>query len=618
MASKTLGSNTNDKDKVSKNPGSSNHEDDITERAGSNRVKNDEVEQEKIVKWQLPGVHDSTNAKKIVLNLIAALLMNHPQDVNFIDKKQREWIFNESNNEEKFLKEFDKAAVHMHPIKNKQQKVVRWVSTTKIVSSTNIQEWKNNDQFYSQMIEAKAYIFPHPFAEHEWDIVSVGFIKNIHAVHYPKELLHEQIHHMIRNQNKQPPTFQLIPQRITTNDKSASTKAYTVQCLKADAEQMIHMLTHGPFRNPQNQIFVPFKYKRTKPETFLKCIRRQNEVYYKTWIIKLEGITQETMTYIEQDISNIMGVWHIVPSKRVFDIGEWKILTDQTKCAYIHRQLSALWPHIISKVPKKTLDESPTTFSSPTISSKRAREYQDNDSDEDSYGSLLTTGTEISAISAEDSTLNEPPEEYKYPSYATAAAASTNSTEGTQISSPTNSAYTEWIKEKQELEAQLRMQAQQIEKIQADLQARISRSSDLEEQLAQAIDLAHSRDARHEEMLAKFEMLMNNQRAGYYGRGTYGELSTQENMLPTTPERSQESTIESPPPKKLNTNTSPHRNIYALFRQPQTRQGYQRQASSGRPNTSRKLTAVTASHAMDTDDDIHQPSPGAKSGHKKE
>lgn len=139
---------------------------------------------------------------------------------------------------------------------------------------------------------------------------------------------------MIEKQNKKSPTFQLIPQRITNNDKQANTRAYTVQCVKSAAKEMIHLMTHGPFRT--TQMFIPFRYKTSHPDLFTKCIRQQNETYYKTWIIKLEAISDEAMEHLQQDIAMVTGVFHIVPTKRTKDIGEWKILLDQTKCSYIH------------------------------------------------------------------------------------------------------------------------------------------------------------------------------------------------------------------------------------------------------------------------------------------
>ncbi len=128
------------------------------------------------------------------------------------------------------------------------------------------------------MTENKAYIFPHPFGQDQLDVTNIGFIRNVHAVHYPKEFLHEQLTQMMTEQNENIPTFQLIPQRITTEDKKASTKAYTIQCLKDDSRKMIHLMTHGSFWDTNNQIFVPFKYKRTKPDVFAQCIRQQNEM----------------------------------------------------------------------------------------------------------------------------------------------------------------------------------------------------------------------------------------------------------------------------------------------------------------------------------------------------
>lgn len=339
-------------------------------------------------------------------------------------------------------------------------------------------------------------------------------------------------------------------------------------------------------------------------------------MYHKTWVIKLEGITQDAMQYIDPEISKIMGVWHIVPTRRTEEIGEWKILTDQSKCAYIHRQLSEQWSKIVANVPSTILATSPDNFSTPMISSKRARDYQDNESDNDSYGSLLTTGTDVSVMTADDTSFNEPPSEYSYPSYATAAMASNVSGEDTKISSPTVSTINEWQKEKQDLEEQLKQHALQIEKLQADLQAKISRSEDLEEKLAQAIDLAHARDARHEEMLRKFEQLMSIQMANTTTETTMidrGGTMNQEEPNPSTPDRSQ-LPIDPPPPKKANTNSSPNRAIYALFRQTHVKQ-----ASKRPPGRNKNSSNKQATHQpMETDEENKMPLPEANSGRQEE
>ena len=288
-----------------------------------------------------------------------------------------------------------------------------------------------------------------------------------------------------------------------------------------------------------------------------------------------------------------------------------EILVDQTKCSFIHRQLSKTWTTITAKIPIEMLNNAPSSFSVPAISSKRAREYQDGDSDDDSYGSLLSTGTTVSVMTTDDPLLNELPEEFRHPTYASAAASSMRSGTETQYSSPTASTNMEWQREKQLLEQQIREQASQIERIQVELQTKISRSKDLEDQLAQAIELAHTRDARHEEMLQKFEQLLslytqeslprqNDPDDDDHDQSTPQTRTDpdQSTTMPTTPERLQE---VGPPAKKANQNASPHRNIYSIFRKQQLRQI---------PPKNRKHK--TAIQPMETDEDNRQLVLGAK------
>ena len=617
MASSTFATDNMDDEPWMDTDGTPADGDDPTATAASNRSSNDQEEQEILVKWQMPGDGDARTAKKLLQQLLAQLMIYHPGRITLVDHKQREWIFNESDNEEKFMADCENISVQVHPVKNKQNQVSRWVAITRMLSTTNISDWKDNDHYYSMVTAASTYMFPHPFPYEEWDTTTIGFLKQIHTIHHPKEVIHAHLYDLIAKQNKNPPPFQLIPQRISTTDKTASTKAYTVQCLKDDASSLIHLLTHGPFREEINQIFVPFKYKSKQPELFTRCIRQQNDMYRRTWIIKLEGLTPEIMESIRPDITNLMGVSTVVPTKRLHDIGEWKILVDQSKCAYVHRQLSNKWHQIIQQVNQSLLEKAPSTFSSPCISSKRARDYQDNDSDEDSYGSLLTTATDVSIMTNDDVSLNELPNDHKFPSYASAAAQSTKSGTETQYSSPTASTYTEWQKREQKLEEQIKLQAAQIEQIQADLEAKILRSKDLEEKLAQAVELAHSRDVRHEEMLTKFETLMQSLQTMNHpqAQSFMNTVARDDTSQPTTPERD----LPAPPPpfKRPNTNSSPNRNIYNIFR-PQATRSAAKGTNATRLQSQRKSAAGATTQPMETDDDSRQPKPGAKTGQMQE
>ena len=605
--------------------------DDATEQAGSNRESNDGQETEFLVKWQVPGTDDVAAAKRKLIQAITTLLVAFPAKITIIDRKQQEWMYQESTNEDQFRSEAATMNLQLYPIKNKDQKVLRWVTIIKTKSTKTIQDWKNDDEFYTQASESKIYLVPHPFGYDEWEVVSIGFIKDHHAVHYPKEHLHAKIQRLLlQDQTTTPPTFQLVPQRVTTKDSKATTKAYTVQCLKKKSDQLAHLLTHGNFRQAPNQMFVPFKYKMAQPDLFLKCIRQQNDIYHKTWIIKLEGITSDAMTVLEDKLLQLNGVYHVVPSKRYQLIGEWKILVEQTRCSYIHRTLVKNWTDLMDNIPNEIREQAPTGFPSPSVSSRKLREYQDDASDIDSYGSLLSVGTETSTTIQTDENLDELPLTYQYPTYAAVIGARTSNSSqaSTQISSPNTSAYLDWQKEKQDIESQLQKQAalfeqeldnrfktytETIEKLQLELQAKISRSQDLEERLAQALDLAYDRDARHEEMMNKFDLLLNMQH-----ESSQSTAIAVPNTSPGTPLRANPSP-SSPPSKRKNTNATPHRSMYSIFRTNQETTTTASRSRNQAPQSNQKTLPSDPNDAtMDVDEELQEPQPEATTGNTQE
>lgn len=143
--------------------------DDVTEPAGKNRNRIGGIEEEINVKWQLKGTSDMVTAKKKIHQLLATLLIAFPEQVTLIDKNQREWIYQEAHDADSFEKELEKANFQLHPIKNKQKHIVRWITILKFRTIPDIKEWKNNDYFFSMMTETGTYLFPHPFGVDDWD-----------------------------------------------------------------------------------------------------------------------------------------------------------------------------------------------------------------------------------------------------------------------------------------------------------------------------------------------------------------------------------------------------------------------------------------------------------------
>ena len=160
-------------------------EDDNTANAGPNRSSNKPEMREKLVKWQMPGNLVLPDVKKQLGNLLIELLLCFPDEVTMIDHNSREWVFNASNDDEKFTRDMEKeVALKVHPVRDKNQKIIKWIAITKFLTAREINEWKDNDYFYGMVQETKTYMFPHPFPYEVWDISSIGFIKDIHVAHY--------------------------------------------------------------------------------------------------------------------------------------------------------------------------------------------------------------------------------------------------------------------------------------------------------------------------------------------------------------------------------------------------------------------------------------------------
>ena len=169
-------------------------------------------------------------------------------------------------------------------------------------------------------------------------------------------------------------------------------------------------------------------------------------------------------------------------------------------------------------------------------------------------------------------------------------------------------------------------QSSQIEQLQADIQSKVSRSRDLEDQLAQAIELAFTRNTREDEMLhkleqreaemfIKFETMMSKITPPSTGKQDMEMADTFDQIVEyekphKTPPRSNTSK-ESPPPKKANTNSSPRRHIYSVFRNPSEKPP--KTTTSTNKTNHRLLT-----QPMDSDEDNNPPAPVANLGKKFE
>ena len=93
--------------------------------------------------------------------------------------------------------------------------------------------------------------------------------------------------------------------------------------------------------------FIPYAYKNQKPEAFLRAMQLHNKNLSETWVVKIQGITEEAINNCTSHLLDHEGINTITPTKKNLEIylftdrkpitptakltdkGEWKILINK-------------------------------------------------------------------------------------------------------------------------------------------------------------------------------------------------------------------------------------------------------------------------------------------------
>lgn len=152
----------------------------------------------------MPGNTDLSAAKRQLIQLLATLMMAYPERITIIDRKQQEWLYTESVTEEQFTKTVEPMAVQLHAVKNKKQQVIRWVSIIKMRTSTTLQEWQNDDEYYRP--KSMHSHIPSAMMNGTWS--ALGFLRTTmssttqgksYRIHWPDCSRNKTVHHQCFN-----------------------------------------------------------------------------------------------------------------------------------------------------------------------------------------------------------------------------------------------------------------------------------------------------------------------------------------------------------------------------------------------------------------------------------
>ena len=112
----------------------------------------------------------------------------------------------------------------------------------------------------------------------QWDITHLGFLQGYNVLHVSKHHTKLRLLQETQKINPDTPQFEIANSRVWSGQGSGPfhcTQAHEIQCAREDASKLTRMLKSGVFR--QKMSFVPYAFKKHKPDAFLKAIQLQNK-----------------------------------------------------------------------------------------------------------------------------------------------------------------------------------------------------------------------------------------------------------------------------------------------------------------------------------------------------
>lgn len=573
-------------------------EDEVTVTSGTRASEKEPVEHEILVRFHLPVRSNAASAKQLQSNIVFTILKAYPNDMVYVDCKKEEMVYTYMGNEEKVRQQVQKSSIQVHEIrrKNKESKDKRWVSVIKFRTKTQFRDWKKHESIMMELRKEKVYMHQHHFAQHDWDISSIGFLLGIHIVQFPKRAAKEHLDQLMTCSEPTPPQYDLQPAKVHLKGKPTYTRAYEVACIRKDGPKLYHLMTHDKFRDPNNKIFVPYSLKRSNANTFVSLIKENNQMLSDSYVMKFQGIQKGDIGHIKSKILQITGVRFIVPTSKVETHGEWRILIKSSKFNGVNRFIRNNWDAWCKEIPQDNSGELPASFPAAEITSRNFRSHEsEEDNSDDSYGTLLTTESMFTMGTLNDTDIyDECPLDDFIPTYAEAVSgtesfssptstitASVQPTRAMESSNYGNHEATPNIAiptahENHELHRQVREQEariqeldnaktmldQRLQQILEEVQNKECRAKELEDRIATLLEVVADRDKQMEERDQQFER-RNQQFDEMMARLDLQKssiVSTQEDItaiqsntpqqLPATPARSN---------KRQNTLSTPNR-----------------------------------------------------------
>jgi hypothetical protein len=173
----------------------------------------------------------------------------------------------------------------------------------------------------------------HLWKEDETRIANLGFHVNVDPGNYLKTDFEEKVRSHISQATgksiKKIPRFQCSfasPFVMTEDGNRIATKSYDMQCRQKDAKELINLLQKAYSTHPT---FIFHRLCHNNLTAYTNAIRRQNLFLSQSRVVPIQGVNEEAMFSLSNELLMIDGISLILRHKDTTTKGRWSIMTDE-------------------------------------------------------------------------------------------------------------------------------------------------------------------------------------------------------------------------------------------------------------------------------------------------
>jgi hypothetical protein len=303
-----------------------------TAEAENRNISYSKESKEYVAKFMFKPKNTGSNAEVATTHykILQTIKQIYP-DVKIFDNYNVELNkFSEMKSYAEYLRHFNLQFVKQNDKKNRKP---LYLCFHRIITPVSLSEIRRHTLVATLLSKVNTTMTTHLWKEDETRIANLGF----HVGVDPSNHLKQDFEHTIRikivgatqKNIKKIPRFQCAftsPFLIDENGNKTSSKSYDIQCRQQDAAELIKLLQVTYQDNPT---FIFHKMRHQNLKAYKNAIRKQNLFLSNSRVVPIQGIHEEQMFYLENELLCSAGIQAVLCHKLSEETGRWSVMTTE-------------------------------------------------------------------------------------------------------------------------------------------------------------------------------------------------------------------------------------------------------------------------------------------------